>query len=196
MNRLVNPIPLFLNRRGNLLDDGSIYVGEAGKDPETFPVQLYWDAALSIPAAQPLKTLGGVIVNAGNAALVYMAQDDYSIRVYDADGDTTQNTSSARDLSANYQPLDADLTAIAALSTTSFGRSLLTLANSEALKTATGIVECLPLTGGTLSGAILRGGSGVHAYFADSAMTGGRIYVTSASGSDPTSAPGDIWLGF
>lgn len=34
------------------------------------------------------------------------------------------------------QPLDSDLTAIAALSTTSYGRSLLTLANSAALKVA------------------------------------------------------------
>lgn len=34
---------------------------------------------------------------------------------------------------ATYQPLDSDLTAVAALSTTSFGRSLLTLANQAAL---------------------------------------------------------------
>lgn len=37
------------------------------------------------------------------------------------------------DLSGTYQPLDADLTAIAALATASYGRSLLTLANSTAL---------------------------------------------------------------
>lgn len=196
MNRLVNPVPLFLNRRGNLLDDGSIYVGEAGKDPEAFPISLFWDAGLTIAAAQPLKTLGGVIVNAGNAALVYMAEDDYSIRVKDADGDTTQNTTSARDLSANYQPLDADLTAIAALSTTSFGRALLTLANSAALVSALSLPESLATTGGTVSGAIIRSGAGVHAYFADAAMTGGRIYVTAASGADPTSAPGDVWYGY
>jgi len=196
MNRLVNPVPLFLNRRGNLLDDGSIYVGTAGSDPEAFPISLFWDAGLSIPAAQPLKTLGGVIVNGGNAALVYMAEDDYSIRVYDADDAITQNTPSARDLNANYQPLDADLTAIAALSTTPFGRSLLTLSNQAALKTATGIADALPLTGGTVSGPILRAGSGAYAYFADSAMTGGRIFVSATGGGDPTSQPGDIWLAF
>lgn len=37
------------------------------------------------------------------------------------------------DLSAVYQPLDADLTAIAALSTTAYGRALLTLADEAAL---------------------------------------------------------------
>lgn len=36
-------------------------------------------------------------------------------------------------LSGTYQPLDSDLTAIAALSTTSYGRSLLTLANQAAM---------------------------------------------------------------
>lgn len=41
---------------------------------------------------------------------------------------------------AGKQPLDADLTAIAALSTTSFGRSLLELASSAAGRTALGVV--------------------------------------------------------
>lgn len=39
-----------------------------------------------------------------------------------------------------YQPLDSDLTAIAALSTTSYGRGLLELANAAALRTAAGLV--------------------------------------------------------
>jgi hypothetical protein len=40
---------------------------------------------------------------------------------------------------ASYQPLDSDLTAIAALSTTSFGRSLLELADAAAGRTALGL---------------------------------------------------------
>lgn len=43
-------------------------------------------------------------------------------------------------LSSTYQPLDSDLTAIAALSTTSFGRSLLELASAAAARTALGLV--------------------------------------------------------
>lgn len=39
----------------------------------------------------------------------------------------------------SYQPLDSDLTAIAALTTTSFGRGLLILANAAALLSATGV---------------------------------------------------------
>jgi hypothetical protein len=38
----------------------------------------------------------------------------------------------------NYQPLDSDLTAIAALTTTAYGQNLLTLANQAALQTAVG----------------------------------------------------------
>lgn len=40
---------------------------------------------------------------------------------------------------ARYQPADSDLTAIAALSTTSFGRGLLTVANAAAGRTALGL---------------------------------------------------------
>lgn len=41
--------------------------------------------------------------------------------------------------SSGYQPLDSDLTAIAALSTTSFGRAVLALADAAALRTAAGL---------------------------------------------------------
>lgn len=41
-------------------------------------------------------------------------------------------------VAAGYQPLDSDLTAIAALSTTSFGRALLALADAAAARTAIG----------------------------------------------------------
>ena len=40
---------------------------------------------------------------------------------------------------AGYQPLDSDLTAIAALSTTSFGRSVLDRADAAALRTLAGV---------------------------------------------------------
>ena len=43
----------------------------------------------------------------------------------------------------------------------------------------------------TINGALTRQGFGVHAHFASTSMTGGRIYV-QASGADPTSNPGDI----
>lgn len=49
-------------------------------------------------------------------------------------------TSAISALSTVYQPLDSDLTAIASLTTTSFGRSLLEAANAAALRTLAGVV--------------------------------------------------------
>lgn len=52
------------------------------------------------------------------------------------------------DLSSTYQPLDSDLTAIAALSTTSFGRSLLTQADATATISTLGLASLYqPLDG-------------------------------------------------
>jgi hypothetical protein len=47
-----------------------------------------------------------------------------------------------------------------------------------------------------MTGNLVRSGAGVHAYFADAAMTGGRIFITAVGASDPTSQPGDIWLAY
>lgn len=81
---LDNPFSLFTDRKGDALDQGFIYVGEAGKDPELFPVDLFWDEDLTIPAAQPLRTVAGYIVNpdAGNsAANAFFATGEISVRV-------------------------------------------------------------------------------------------------------------------
>lgn len=196
MTRLTNPMPLFLDVRGALLDAGSIYVGVAGSDPEIEAnrIALFWDAAMTIPALQPLRTLGGRVVNGSTPAFIYYAEEDASLKIVAADSELVDFLPTTASLGIAYQPLDPDLTAIAALGTTAFGRSLLTLANAAALKAATGIPDCLPLTGGTVSGPINRQGAGVHVYHADAELTSGRIFLTASGASDPTSLPGDIWL--
>lgn len=195
MQRLQNPFPLFLDSRGALLDAGFVYVGAASADPETSPINLFTDQALTQPIEQPLRTLGGLIVKDANPVFVYMAQADYSLRVRDANGNLVlylPSVAVAAGPGTSYQPLDSDLTAIAALATTSYGRSLLTLANQAALQAAVGLPPALPLTGGTMTGNINRSGAGVHPYHASSAMTGGRIYGPDPVGTaDKTSQPGD-----
>ena len=199
MTKVLNPHPLFLDGRGALLDAGFITIGQPNQDPEVIgnQVSLYWDKDKTIAAPQPLRTLGGVIVNGQNPSFVFLNEPDYSMTIRDADGVLVQYNPSALEAGdpvATWQPLDADLTAIAALATTAYGRNLLQLANQAALRSATGIPDCLPLAGGTVTGNILRQGAGVHPYFAVAAMTGGRIYITAAGAADPTSQPGDIWL--
>lgn len=83
-SEIENPYPFFTDRRGAALDLGYVYIGEEGKDPELFPIDVFWDEALTSPAVQPLRTEAGYIVNpdAGNsAAAVYFSGSAYSIRI-------------------------------------------------------------------------------------------------------------------
>lgn len=191
MQKLGNPVPIFLDTTGALMDGGRLYVGVVDGDPESDPIDLFWDASLTIPAPQPLRTIGGLIVNGTTPAAVFMAEDDYSMRVTDAQDVLVFYSPSVYTNTSGFQPLDSDLTAIAALGTTSYGRALLILANQAALQAAVGYA---PFTGGTVTTNIVRSGAGVHTYWFDPAMTGGRIYVTEEGAADPTSQPGDIWF--
>lgn len=192
--RLDNPFPLFLDSGGALLHNGYVYMGEPGQDPETHPIATFWDAEMNVAAAQPFRTRGGVIVNGANPAFVYADGEDYSIRVRDADGGEIYFLSSVAVTGVEYQPLDSDLTAISALTTTTFGRALLTLANQAAMKAALGYVEPVPAAGGNVTGNIVRQAAGSHLYHNDAAMTSGRVFLTAHDAADPTSLPGDRWL--
>lgn len=195
MQRLQNPFPLFLNQRGDLLDAGYVYVGEVDDDPETAPVAVYWDAGATQVAAQPLRTRGGVIVNDNGAPALVFAPDDYSMRVRDADGDLINYVPSASATGGvTFQAADDDLTAIAALTTTSYGRGALEVANAAALRAYAGVVDSVPKTGGTVTGNILRSGAGPHLYHMTGAFASGRVFATADTAADPTSQNGDIWL--
>lgn len=192
--RLGNPFPMFFDAEGDPLHNGFIYMGEPGQDPETHPLDTFFDTDLTIAAAQPLRTRGGYIADGANPAFVYAAGEDYSIRVRDALGGELLFIASIAVAGQQYQPLDSDLTAIAALSTTPFGRSLLALADAAALRAATGIPNPLPLAGGNVTGNIGRQGAGTHLYHNDGTLTSGRVFLTDHDAADPTSLPGDIWL--
>lgn len=192
--RLDNPFPLFVDSLGAPLQNGYVYMGEAGKDPEAHPLDTYWNEGLSIIAEQPFRTRGGYIVDGANTAFVFADAEDYSLRVRDASGGELFFLASAAVTGEQYQPLDSDLTAIAALVTSPFGRNLLTLANQAALKAATGIPDPIPAAGGVTTGNITRQGAGPHIFHNDGAMVAGRLYNTESGGADPTSAIGDIWF--
>jgi hypothetical protein len=86
MNKLQSPSPQFFEPDGTPLSGGLVYVGSLGQNPETAPLAVYWDEALTQPAAQPLKTKGGHVVRAGTPASVYFAEDDHSITVKSSAG--------------------------------------------------------------------------------------------------------------
>lgn len=92
------PYPLFADRDGKPLDQGYIYVGVAGANPETSPIQLYWDTGLTLAAAQPLRTVNGYIARNGTPAAVYAQADSVSMTVKDKGGvliSYTQSVASA-----------------------------------------------------------------------------------------------------
>jgi len=95
---ITTPLPLFADLDGSPLDSGFVYIGTAGANPQTSPVAVYFDSALTQPAAQPLRTSGGMIVGPGGAPRrVYVSADDYSITVRTKAGALVQYLSNARD---------------------------------------------------------------------------------------------------
>lgn len=79
------PFPLFTDADGQPLDDAYIYIGTANQNPVSNPITVYWDAALTITAAQPIRTSGGYPVYNGSPARFY-TNSDYSILLRDKNG--------------------------------------------------------------------------------------------------------------
>jgi len=79
------PYPIFSDIDGQPLEDGYIWIGVANLPPIGNPVAVYWDAALTQPAALPVRTRGGYPVNAGTPARLYVGSD-YSILVQNKNG--------------------------------------------------------------------------------------------------------------
>jgi hypothetical protein len=79
------PYPAFAGADGQPLEDGYIWIGTAGLSPIGNAINVYWDAALTLPAAQPIRTLAGYPANSGTPARFYVASD-YSIQVLDSNG--------------------------------------------------------------------------------------------------------------
>ena len=70
------------DRAGKPLNAGYIYIGTVGLNPITNPIAVYWDAAGTQPAAQPIRTLNGYPVRSGTPALIYVSST-YSMLVQD-----------------------------------------------------------------------------------------------------------------
>jgi hypothetical protein len=78
---IISPFPVFNDLDGSPLENGYIYIGQSNLNPETAPVNVFWDAALTIPAAQPVRTVGGYPSRQGTPSRFYSSTDTYSITV-------------------------------------------------------------------------------------------------------------------
>ena len=85
------PFPVFQDRDGQPLDNGYVWLGVANLNPQINPVVAYFDSALTIIAAQPLRTINGYISNAGTPAQVYVDGVNFSILVQDSKGSMVYN---------------------------------------------------------------------------------------------------------
>jgi hypothetical protein len=79
------PYPIFTDTDGQPLENGYVWIGTANQNPITNPITAYWDAALTVTAAQPVRTLNGYPSNAGTPARLYV-NSDYSIQVQNKNG--------------------------------------------------------------------------------------------------------------
>jgi len=86
--------PIFTDIDGQPLEDGFVWIGQANLDPQGNPISVYWDAALTIPATQPIRTRGGYPVNSGTPARLYV-NSDYSIRVMNKNGSVVYSAPAA-----------------------------------------------------------------------------------------------------
>jgi len=93
----INPtFPVFTDTDGQPLESGYIWIGTVNLDPQMNPIAVYWDGALTMPAAQPIRTLSGYPANNGTPARIY-SNADYSIRVQNKNGSVVYSAPAATD---------------------------------------------------------------------------------------------------
>ena len=80
------PFPVFTDSDGQPVEGGYVWIGRANRDPRLYPVNVYFDKNLTIPAGQPLRTVGGYIVHNGSPAQLFIDGIDYSILVQNRKG--------------------------------------------------------------------------------------------------------------
>ena len=84
---LIRSNPLFSDIDGTALENGYLYIGTANANPEIVAnqLQVYYDADLTIPAAQPVRTINGYPARSGSPAKIYVSSAaDYSLTVRNA----------------------------------------------------------------------------------------------------------------
>jgi hypothetical protein len=86
--------PIFTDIDGQPLEAGYVWIGTTNLDPQVNPINVYWDAALTIAAPQPIRTLAGYPSRNGTPARLYV-DSDYSIRVMNRNGSTVYSAPAA-----------------------------------------------------------------------------------------------------
>ena len=80
--RVLPSSPNYRDTTGGPLENGYIYIGTAGADAETNPISVFWDEGGTIPASQPIRTVGGYPSYSGSPGMLYVTgSSDFSLTV-------------------------------------------------------------------------------------------------------------------
>lgn len=85
-NSVAAPFAIITDTDGFPLNNGYVYIGTAGSNPETSAITTYWDVGLVYTAAQPIRTINGYLSRNGSPGILFVNADDYSITVKDKHG--------------------------------------------------------------------------------------------------------------
>ena len=155
------PFVTFVGLNGLPLEDGRIFVGAAGQNPETNPIAVYWDDALTQPAAQPLKTLAGYISRNGTPSQLYVGADNYSIVVKNKRGVVVYTSLFANPL-GNLQTQLAESTGATLVGATRPGTGTATTVQALFGELAVSSISDLLVAAPTRTVQVLRYHSGVE----------------------------------
>lgn len=81
------PYPTFTDIDGQPLEDGYVWIGVSGLEPQANPQTAYWDAALTQVVTQPARTRGGYPLNGTAIGRLFTAAP-YSIKVQNKNSST------------------------------------------------------------------------------------------------------------
>jgi microcystin-dependent protein len=90
-------IKVYTDMSGKPLDGGYVYFGSPNQNPQSAPIQMYWDTGGTIRADQPFRTTNGYITRQGTPANVYAA-GDFSSTVRDSAGRLVYTLPTSTDL--------------------------------------------------------------------------------------------------
>lgn len=68
---------------GRPLDYGKVFFGQPHQDPEFYPIDIFYDEALTLPAIQPVRTKGGFLNANGDICEIFAKELTYSVKVLD-----------------------------------------------------------------------------------------------------------------
>ena len=172
-----SPYPLFTGDDGAALEDGYIYVGTANLDPVANPVAVYFDSALTIPAAQPIRTSGGYPVYSGSPARLFV-NSDYSIRVNDKTGALVFSASTSTGTTGTVVTTDGTQT----LTNKTLVAPVLGTPASGTLTNCVGLPVSTGLTGagtGVLTFLATPSSANLRSALTDETGTGAAVFATA-----------------